>query len=270
VPAQHLTFEAARLPQGQYAFKIGDRRGAVRLPDRHVIAIAGGGIVGDHAIEEGRWRQLFLVADDDNPPTARDEAQGIFRAHLACLVDDEEIEIDRTRRQKLRDGDRTHEEDRFDLLNRASRYLHQLAQRHVTALAANLGAYHAHAALGAAWNRRLVPGAHASHRGLARLLLELTEKRDKRVVAGAVEASKPGVPGDRFFPAGFGEGRLDFQKSVLRIELSRGKHTGDPGGSAGARLPIGCGEPCPFLETVGVSGPSRGPLAQPVEVDRGN
>ena len=76
-----------------------------------------------------------------------------------------------------------------------------------------------------------------------------------------------GILGDGFVPAGFGKGGFDFQESVIGIEPSRGKRAGDPSGSVGAHLPVGFGEPCPFLETVRVSGPSGGPLAQPVEVD---
>gem|GEM_PF-6428666 len=187
---------------------------------------------------------------------------------MTCLVDDQEIEIDRTRRQELRDGDRAHEKDRLDLLDGVPRYLHQLTQRHMAALSADLGTYHAHAALGAARDRSLVPGAHALHRGLARLFLEADELRDKRVLPVAIQVGKSGVFANRFFPAGFGEGGLDFQKCILGIKPARGKCAGDPCGSGGARLAIGFGEPCPFFETVLVSGPFGGPLAQLVEVDR--
>jgi hypothetical protein len=130
------------------------------------------------------------------------------------------------------------------------------------------GANHAHAALGAARDRIQVPGTHALHRGLARLRLEGDESRDQRVLPVAVQAGKHGVIADRFFPAGFGEGGLDSHKCVLGIEASASKRPGDPCGSVGARLAIGLGESCPFLETVLVSGPFGGPLAQLVEVDR--
>jgi hypothetical protein len=63
----------------------------------------------------------------------------------------------------------------------------------MTALSADLGTYHAHAALGAARDRSLVPGAHALHRGLARLFLEADELRDKRVLPVAVQAGKAWV-----------------------------------------------------------------------------
>ena len=62
VPAQHLAFETACLAQGQNAFEISDRSGAIRMPDRHVFAFSRINFVGDHAIEKIRWRQLLFVA----------------------------------------------------------------------------------------------------------------------------------------------------------------------------------------------------------------
>ena len=170
------------------------------MPRRHVFALCRLGFVGDHAVEKIRRRQLLFVADDNDPPAARDKAQGIFRAHLTGLVDDQEIEIDRTRRQELRDGDRAHEKDRLDLLDGVARHLHQLAQRHVAALAADLGAYDAHAALRAARDRRLMPRAHAAGHGLARSLLEAGEPRDKRVLP-VRKSSRPRPHGARQYHA---------------------------------------------------------------------
>ena len=144
VPSQHPAFEAARLAQGENAFEIGNSGGTLPMLDRGLLAVSGIGFIGDHPVEKARRRQLFLVAHDDDPAAARDKTKGVLRAQLTCLVDDEEIEIDRTRRQELRDRERAHEKNRLDFLDRAARRLHQLAQRHVSALAADFAAYHTH------------------------------------------------------------------------------------------------------------------------------
>ena len=216
-----------------------------------------------------RW-QLFLITDDDDSLAARDEPQGIFRAYLAGFVDDEKIELDRTRRKELRHRDRAHQEHRFDLLDRVSRDLHESAQRHVAALAADLSANNAHAALSATGNPRPMFRTDASHRGLARFLLELPEASDERGVAITVKARKIRVVSDCLFPAGFRERRLDFQNGVLWFEPPGGEHAGNPGGSAGARFPVGRGEPRPFLEAARICGPFCCPLADVVEVDCGS
>src|SRR5690349_13513226 len=98
--------------------------------DRGLLAVSGIGFTGDHSVE--RARRLFLVAHDDDPTAARDKTQGILQTQLTCLADDEEIEIERTQRQELRDRDRAHEKYWLDLLDRAARRLHQLAQRHAS------------------------------------------------------------------------------------------------------------------------------------------
>src|SRR6202047_1105300 len=144
VPPQHPAFEATRLAQGKDAFEIGNWGSTLPVLDRGLRAVSGIGFISAHSVEKARRRQLLLVAHDDDPAAARDKTQGVLRAQLICLVDDEEIEIDRTRWQELRDRDRAHEKNRLDFLDRAARRLHQLAQRHVSALAADFAAYHTH------------------------------------------------------------------------------------------------------------------------------
>jgi len=97
VPLQRPAFEATRLAQGENAFEIGNWGGTLPVPDRGLLAVSGIGFIGDHSIKKARRRQLFLGAHDDDPAAARDKTQGVLRAQLTCLVDDEEIEIDRTR-----------------------------------------------------------------------------------------------------------------------------------------------------------------------------
>ena len=92
------------------------------------------------------------------------------------LVDDKEIEIDRTRWQELRGQERANEKNRLDFLDRAARRVHQIAQRHASALAADFPAYHTHFAQGAdARDRRLMARANTAHGGRARPFLDLGE-----------------------------------------------------------------------------------------------
>src|ERR1700747_1225891 len=94
-----------------------------------------------------------------------------------------------------------------------------------------------------------MPRANAAHGGRARPLLDLDELRDYLAMPVAVESGELGVGGGRLFPTGFGNSGFEFPLGILRIELSRGKSTGDPGKAGRAHLSVGSDEPCPFLET---------------------
>src|SRR5439155_25575289 len=57
--------------------------------------------------EECRWRQLLLVAGNDQLPATQQRGDRIRRCDLGCLVEDDDVEV-RLRRQQLTYDERTH------------------------------------------------------------------------------------------------------------------------------------------------------------------
>src|SRR5580700_8366198 len=84
-------------------------------------------------------RKLFIVADYYDLVCARDYPQCVLGRDLTSLVNHQEIEFDPSGWEELRDGERAHKQDRFQLLDSYSGIGHQLANRAMFAFLIYLG-----------------------------------------------------------------------------------------------------------------------------------
>ena len=105
-------------------------------------------VVVEHLAEESRRRELLAVADDDHLPGPGHRPEGIHRADLAGLVDEQEIECDPAGLEVLGDGDRAHHEHRLDRRDRCAGLLEELPDRLVPPLLGDLPTDDAHLAAG--------------------------------------------------------------------------------------------------------------------------
>ena len=182
VPPQHPLGRSAGAEQPQDALEVGGLA--------QVLLV---GAVG-HPVEEARRRELFAVAHDHGLLAPKDRSQGLDRTHLARLVEDHEVEADRAGRDVLRDRQRAHHEDRLDRLDRASRPLHEHADRKVTPLLLEFALEHAQLAA-AVLARELLPVPLGDPGPVVVELghVELAEALDDAGVRGAVELGE-GAP----------------------------------------------------------------------------
>ncbi len=85
-----------------------------------------------------------MVPHHDDLAAACNRAESVFGPDLAGLVDQQQVELCRTRRQVLCDRDRAHQEDRLDPLHHLARRAHDLPDWLVTALLGHLAAQEPH------------------------------------------------------------------------------------------------------------------------------
>src|SRR5262249_28001781 len=140
MPSEHPLCHATRPREGQNTLVVTWTLNASKLLVL-VPRILATGI--DHFKEICR-RQLLVVSDNNHLFGSRNGTQCIFWRDLAGFVDDKEIKRNLSRRQKLSDRKRTHEEHRLEALNCISGLDHQLASRKVPSLALYLAANNAH------------------------------------------------------------------------------------------------------------------------------
>ena len=185
VPLEHSFRRPLRAEHAQNALQIG------RLA-RVVLTVIG------HAVEEARRRKLLAVAHDHRLPAPDDRSQRLDRTHLARLVEHDQVEDDRPRRDILGDRQRAHHEYRLDALDRAPRLCHQPPDRQVTTLLLELPPEHAKLAA-SVLTRKLLPVALGDQRPVVVELrhVQLTEPLHDARVRGAVELGERGA-----FPKG--------------------------------------------------------------------
>src|SRR5450759_4484543 len=92
--------------------------------------------MGQGVEEAGRW-ELFCITHHNSLLTTEDGAKRINWPYLACLVENDHVETDATRRQIRSHRQRTHHEDRLDSLNSIACACHELAYGHVPGLLRN-------------------------------------------------------------------------------------------------------------------------------------
>ena len=89
-------------------------------------------------LEERGRRKLATVADDDELASACDRTEGVFGRDLARFVEDHDVELQHAGVEKLRDGERAHQEARLQASQCARYALKELSQRRVPAFASYL------------------------------------------------------------------------------------------------------------------------------------
>ncbi|MNF58078.1 hypothetical protein D3C84_396240 [compost metagenome] len=130
VPTQIAFLTACSLEHGQNAF--------------NVSCCALVVIQFDFSTEEVRRWHLSSIPDHHHLLATQNRTEGIDSFHLRGFVEHHDIELQFARWQEVGNRHRTHHEDRFDLLNRASSFLDQLADGHMTTFFVQLGSKDSH------------------------------------------------------------------------------------------------------------------------------
>src|SRR5262245_10665161 len=89
------------------------------------VLVVRGGVL----LKEGRRRQLLVVPGHNQLPAAIDRHDGVLRTDLRRLVENDEVEVNLLRMQKLAYRERTHEQARLELQEEARDLLEQPPQR---------------------------------------------------------------------------------------------------------------------------------------------
>ena len=99
-------------------------------------------VVAAHlTVEERCGRHLLLVTDDDDLLRPHNGAHGVRRAHLAGLVDQEQIEFQLAGREVLCYRQGAHEEDGLNRHHGIRGGIEELAQAHVARLLVGFSAH---------------------------------------------------------------------------------------------------------------------------------
>ena len=115
--------------------------GQTCLSDDILIGIR---FIVNEAVKKAGRRQLSLVANNRHMFAPQDGAEGVLGLDLASLVDNEQIKLSGTWRQKLRNREGTHEHYGFDFLNNRAGPGHELSDWQVTTLSGYLSAHDTH------------------------------------------------------------------------------------------------------------------------------
>ena len=98
----------------------------------------------DERVKEACWRQLLIIPYHNGLTPPGKCSHCINGSNLTSFVKDDQIEVQNTWLEVLRDGHWTHHEDWLDGLNCPTRICQQLPNRHESALLTNLLSYNSH------------------------------------------------------------------------------------------------------------------------------
>ena len=151
------------------------------------------------ALKKAARRQLTRVAGHDQLRSPGERAEGVDRLDLARLVEHQQIEAQRPRRQELGDRRGAHHEHRLDRLDRLRGAREQLPDRQVAALLGELALEQAELAdlIAALRQAGVMSRRNLAPRDPDPLAIELLEALDQQLLLRAGEGRKHRIGGDR-------------------------------------------------------------------------
>ena len=179
-----------------------------------VLALVG------QTVKEGGRRKLFLVAYHHQLAGTGDGAIGILGTDLRSLVNDQQVKLDRFRRQKLGNGDRAHEKHGLDPLHHGAGTEHDPADGHVASLAGNLAPDDAHFPVSTL--RQLVEMARQNQGrySLEPIPFALLERIDQLMAVRIEQLIQVRSFAAGVTPTGFGAGVVEFVLCAGRLEFA--------------------------------------------------